>query len=134
MSRNSRKTFQLKRSTIVEFENEKQAQEAIQYVDGVRIFGQKVTVSQCEIEFSNQVEHLLADGSPDFVDFTPNRNNRFLTDEAASKNRLSKAVKNLHFYNAPSSVTLDELIHISQSFNINPPSKIRRFKEMQDKG
>ena len=44
------------------------------------------------------------------------------------------AVKNLHFYNAPSSITLDELAHISSSFNINPPTKIRRFKEMQDKG
>ena len=48
--------------------------------------------------------------------------------------KIFSAVKNLHFYNAPSSITLDELAHISQSFCINPPSKIRRFKEMQDKG
>lgn len=100
-----------------------------------------------ELEKSNKIELFLHDGSPNFNDFSQNRNNRFLTDEAASKNRLSKgnftflkfwgkisAVKNLHFYNAPSSVTLDELAHISSSFNINPPTKIRRFKEMQDKG
>jgi len=121
-------------SCLVEYETEKQATESIQYCNGVGIFGQKITVQMSTLEFSQQgAEFRLLDGTPNFFDFSQNRNNRFLTDEAASKNRLSKAVKNLHFYNAPSSITLDELAHISQSFCINPPSKIRRFKEMQDK-
>jgi len=120
-------------SCLVEYETEKQAHESLQYVNGVRIFGHKATVEPSVIEFGNVAEYRLLDGTANYADFTQNRNNRFLTDEAASKNRLSKAVKNLHFYNAPSSITLDELTHISSSFCINPPSKIRRFKEMQDK-
>ena len=94
---------------LVEYETEKQAKEAVSFVNNVRFFGAKVNVEQTSIEFSRRAEFNLRDESPNFADFTQNRNNRFLTDEAASKNRLSKAVKSLHFYNAPSSITIEEL-------------------------
>ena len=75
----------------VEYETEKQAAESIQYCNGVGIFGHKVTVQMSTLEFSQHgAEFRLLDGTPNFFDFSQNRNNRFLTDEAASKNRLSK--------------------------------------------
>lgn len=74
----------------VEYETEKQAHESLQYVNGVRIFGHKATVEPSVIEFGNVAEYRLLDGTANYADFTQNRNNRFLTDEAASKNRLSK--------------------------------------------
>lgn len=103
------------------------------FLEGIRIFGSKVVIERTSVDFDHGRDFAVRDGSPNFADFTQNRNNRFLTSEAASKNRLSKPVKNLHFYNAPSSITLDELIHISHSFHIMPPIKIRTFKKTQDK-
>ena len=97
----------------VEYETEKQAKEAVSFVNNVRFFGAKVNVEQSAVEFSRRAEFNLRDESPNFADFSQNRNNRFLTDEAASKNRLSKAVKSLHFYNAPSSITIEELRRVS---------------------
>ena len=91
-------------------------------------------IERTNVDFDHGRDFSLRDGSSNFSDFSQNRNNRFLTSEAASKNRLSKPVKNLHFYNAPSSITLDELAQISHSFHIMPPVKIRTFKKIQDKG
>lgn len=120
-------------SCLVEYETETQAKEALSFVNNVRFFGQKVSVEPSSIDFSRRAEFNLGDESPNFTDFSQNRNNRFLTDEAASKNRLSKAVKSLHFYNAPSSITIEELGCISASFQINPPVRLKPFKKTADK-
>ena len=97
----------------VEYETEKQATESIQYCNGVGIFGQKITVQMSTLEFSQQgAEFRLLDGTPNFFDFSQNRNNRFLTDEAASKNRLSKGTnkKKLHtFFITFSSFSIEKL-------------------------
>ena len=79
----------------VEYETEKQADGAIDFVNGVRVFGVKITVEYSRIEFSRGPEFNLRDQSPNFADYTQDRNNRFLTDEAASKNRLSKGKDHL---------------------------------------
>ena len=121
-------------SCLVEYELPQQIDSSIEFLENVRIFGNKVQFERSIVDFDHGRDWILRDQSPNFADFTQNRNNRFLTSEAASKNRLSKPVKNLHFYNAPSSITLDELIHISHSFQIMPPVKIRPFKKTQDKG
>lgn len=120
-------------SCLVEYELPQQIDSSIEFLENVRIFGNKVQFERSIVDFDHGRDWILRDQSPNFADFTQNRNNRFLTSEAASKNRLSKPVKNLHFYNAPSSITLDELIHISHSFQIMPPVKIRPFKKTQDK-
>lgn len=131
---------------------------------GIDIFGAKVSIEQTRTDFDSGRDFQLRDGSMNFADFSTNRNNRFLTSEtrfikysftkfqnrdlyrvnfdnklnlrtqAASKNRLSKPVKNLHFYNAPASISIKELEHISHSFHILPPNKLRTFKKSQDKG
>lgn len=121
-------------SCLVEYETPQQVDSALEFLENIRIFGAKVQIDRTSVDFDHGREFTLRDGSANFADFSQNRNNRFLTTEAASKNRLSKAVKNLHFYNAPSSITLDELQHISHSFHIMPPIKIRTFKKTQDKG
>ena len=43
----------------------------------------------------------LPDGSPCWKDFSQSRNNRFLTAEGTSKNRIVAPGKILHFYNGP---------------------------------
>merc|ERR1712130_17004 len=120
-------------SALVEYETPQQIDSAVEFLESIRIFGSKVKIERTNVDFDHGRDFSLRDGSSNFSDFSQNRNNRFLTSEAASKNRLSKPVKNLHFYNAPSSITLDELAQISCSFHIMPPVKIRTFKKIQDK-
>ena len=43
----------------VEYETEKQAQESIQFVNGVRIFGQKVSVEICFYEFRKKFKYYI---------------------------------------------------------------------------
>lgn len=43
----------------------------------------------------------LPDGAPCWKDFSQSRNNRFLTAEGTSKNRIVAPAKILHFYNGP---------------------------------
>jgi len=120
-------------SCLVEYESPEQVEDAISFMKGIDIFGAKVSIEQTRTDFDSGRDFQLRDGSMNFADFSTNRNNRFLTSEAASKNRLSKPVKNLHFYNAPASISIKELEHISHSFHILPPNKLRTFKKSQDK-
>lgn len=48
-----------------------------------------------------QQPYELPDGSPSFVDFMGNKNNRFINPEMASKNRIQPPSKILHFFNTP---------------------------------
>ena len=57
----------------------------------------------------------LEDGSPCWKDFSNSRNNRFMTAEGTSKNRIVSPGKVLHFYNAPPDISNDQLNEVSQN-------------------
>jgi len=78
-------------------------QNIIDNISNSAIFGLKVRVDWSKKEFVTEVRnpHNLADGSPSYVSFEQDRNNRFDTPERAAKNRILPATKFLHFYNVP---------------------------------
>lgn len=55
----------------------------------------------------------LEDGSPCWKDFSNSRNNRFMTAEGTSKNRIVSPGKVLHFYNAPPDISNEQLNEVS---------------------
>ena len=57
----------------------------------------------------------MEDGSPCWKDFSNSRNNRFMTAEGTSKNRIVSPGKVLHFYNAPPDISNDQLNEVSQN-------------------
>ena len=71
--------------------------------------------------------HDLTDGTPSFMDFMGNRNNRFTTPEAAQKNRIQPPAKVLHYFNAPPDLKENQLIEIFSSGSVKPPVKIKQF-------
>lgn len=58
----------------------------------------------------------LEDGSPCWKDFSNSRNNRFMTAEGTSKNRIVSPGKVLHFYNAPPDITNEQLNEVGVGF------------------
>jgi heterogeneous nuclear ribonucleoprotein L len=75
----------------------------------------------------------LPDGSPSFRDFMGNRNNRFTNPEAASKNRIAPPAKVLHFFNAPHSMTEDDIINIFRSQGCTAPSGVKMFQSKTER-
>ena len=58
----------------------------------------------------------LPDGTPCWKDFSQSRNNRFLTAEGTSKNRIVAPAKILHFYNGPPDSSDDTVREVSMQY------------------
>jgi len=78
-------------------------QNIIENVSNTAIFGLKVRVDWSKKEYVTDIKnpHVLPDGTPSFINFENDRNNRFDTPERAAKNRILPATKFLHFFNVP---------------------------------
>lgn len=51
----------------------------------------------------------LPDGSPSFKDYTGSRNQRFVSAESASRNRIVRPTNVLHWFNAPANMSDERL-------------------------
>lgn len=60
----------------------------------------------------------LSDGTPCWKDFSQSRNNRFLTAEGTSKNRIVAPAKILHFYNGPPDSNDDTIREVRVCYTI----------------
>lgn len=102
---------------------------AIKNINGIFVFGQKMLLGYSKQAFIQDVPNPvdLADGTPSFMDFMGNRNNRFTTPEAAAKNRIQPASKILYFFNTPSGLKEDDLNEVFIGCDLKPPSKIKVF-------
>uniref|UniRef100_A0A915L1A5 RRM domain-containing protein n=1 Tax=Romanomermis culicivorax TaxID=13658 RepID=A0A915L1A5_ROMCU len=69
----------------------------------------------------------LLDGQPSFKDFTHSRNNRFLTPETASRNRIVYPTNCLHWFNAPSTMTEEKMKEILSANGAPAPTKVVIF-------
>jgi hnRNP-L/PTB/hephaestus splicing factor len=86
----------------------------LQYINNVYIFGRKI-----HIHVSNQNELKpalkpgeLPDGTPSYKDFSNCRNNRYSTNETASKNKPVAPANVLHWFNAPPGFSEQEVAEV----------------------
>jgi heterogeneous nuclear ribonucleoprotein L len=77
--------------------------------------------------------HDLPDGTPSFVDYMGNRNNRFTTPENAQKNRIQPPAKVLHFFNAPPGITEEQLNKVFTEAETKPPAKVKVFPSKSER-
>jgi len=75
----------------------------------------------------------LPDGSPSFVDFMGNKNNRFINPEMAAKNRIQPPSKILHFFNTPPGLEAADIEEIFLSHETPRPKCIKMFPSKTDR-
>ncbi|KAI1302318.1 Heterogeneous nuclear ribonucleoprotein L [Halotydeus destructor] len=98
-------------------------------------FGKKMQLGYSKQAYLNDVQqpYDLFDSSPSFKDYMGNRNNRFTNPEAASKNRISPPAKVLHFFNAPHSMTEEDIMNIFRSQGSPLPNGIKMFQSKTER-
>ncbi|XP_019851800.1 PREDICTED: heterogeneous nuclear ribonucleoprotein L-like [Amphimedon queenslandica] len=118
-------------TAMVHMDSPQGARNAIQY-----LHGQKIMKQTLELNFSRHSyiadysqSDTLPDGSPCWKDFSQSRNNRFLTAEGTSKNRIVGPGAIMHFYNSPPDSTEDKLKAVFINVNAPPPKEIRFFSQ-----
>ena len=96
--------------------------------------------SKMQLGFSKQAfladvqqPYELHDGSPSFMDFMGNKNNRFINPEMASKNRIQPPSKILHFFNTPPGLDASNIEDIFLSQNTPRPKCIKMFPSKTDR-
>lgn len=57
----------------------------------------------------------LPDGTPSFKDYTGSRNQRFVSPESASRNRIVRPTNVLHWFNAPASMAEERLKEVKHT-------------------
>lgn len=116
-------------SAMVQLGDNASCERAMKNLNNSFFFGNKMQLGYSKQAFLQDVPnpHDLTDGTPSFMDFMGNRNNRFTTPEAAQKNRIQPPAKVLHYFNAPPTVSEEQLISIFSSGQVKPPVKIKQF-------
>lgn len=107
----------------------------LQYINNVYIFGRKI-----HIHVSNQNELKpaikpgeLHDGTPSYKDYSNCRNNRYSTNETASKNKPVAPANVLHWFNAPPGFTEQEVAELFLNAGAKAPTKVKVFQKKSDK-
>ena len=80
-----------------------------------------------------QQPYELPDGSPSFMDFMGNKNNRFINPEMAAKNRIQPPSKILHFFNTPPGLEATDIEELFCSHNTPRPKCIKMFPSKTDR-
>ncbi|ESN89875.1 hypothetical protein HELRODRAFT_104598 [Helobdella robusta] len=98
-------------------------------LNGTFLYGKKILIGCSKQAFIQDVPNPqdLPDGTPSFQDFMGNRNNRFTTPEAASKNRIHSSSKILYFFNAPPGIKDEDLIKVFADHGVKGPKKVKIF-------
>ncbi len=69
----------------------------------------------------------LENGDLSYVEFETNRNNRYLTNEQASKNRPVAPSKVLYYFNTPPNMTEIDIIRFFEDVGAKRPVKVKNF-------
>merc|ERR1719495_533432 len=93
------------------------------------VFGNPLHLQPSKQVFLSEVQQPfdLPDSTASFMDFTGNKNNRYLTSEQAQKNRVQPPSKVLHFFNTPPGITEDDFKDYFFTAGVSPPVKITMF-------
>ncbi|KAM7394829.1 hypothetical protein PAMP_021609 [Pampus punctatissimus] len=109
-------------TALVEMGDEYAVDRAVTHLNSVKVFGKKlnVCVSKQQAVIPSQVFE-LPDGSSSYQDFSLTRNNRFSSMQS-SRNIIQPPAAVLHFYNAPPTLSQQQL-HKLKIFDAKPSSK-----------
>ncbi|KAK3774192.1 hypothetical protein RRG08_001327 [Elysia crispata] len=116
-------------SAMVQLGDPISVERAIANLSNAFFFGNKLQLSMSKQAFLQEVPnpHELPDGSSSYKDFMGNRNNRFTNPEAAQKNRIQSPSKVLHFFNAPPSISEEEVFELFENAIGKRPLKMKQF-------
>lgn len=95
-----------------------QVQTAIEHLHGANLFGAKLALRPSKQPSLRDINDPfdMPDGTPSFKDYTNSRNQRFLTPESASRNRIIRPQAVLHWYNAPPGIQDSQIMEVPSTF------------------
>ena len=104
-------------------------------LNNVTFFESKMQLGFSKQAFLADVQqpYELPDGSPSFMDFMGNKNNRFINPEMAAKNRIQPPSKILHFFNTPPGLEAADIEEIFTSHGTPRPKCIKMFPSKTDR-
>lgn len=107
------------------------ARNAIQHLHGHKLLGQNLELNYSRHSYIADYSQggTLSDGSSCWKDFSQSRNNRFMTAEGTSKNRIVSPGRIMHFYNAPPDSTTETLNELFTKAGAQPPSATKFFSQ-----
>lgn len=123
-------------TAMVHMDNPQAAKNALQHLHQTRVMGNTLQLAFSKHDYiadKGQAE-CMPDGTPCWKDFTQSRNNRFLTAEAVSKNRIIAPSKILHFYNAPPDSTEDTFKQLFVELKVPVFTSMKFFSQGQPGG
>ena len=102
---------------------------AVANLNNISFFDSKMQLGFSKQAFLADVQqpYELPDGSPSFMDFMGNKNNRFINPEMASKNRIQPPSKILHFFNTPPGLEAPDIEAILAKNGAPKPKCIKMF-------
>ncbi|CAF0881271.1 unnamed protein product [Didymodactylos carnosus] len=116
-------------SAMVQMNNCDNLRQYLRNLNSTYIFGKKIVIvgsRQPQIE-PVQRPYELADKEPSYMDFTTNRNNRYLTSEQAQKNRPVAPSNVLYYFNTPPLMTEIDIVRFFDDLGGKRPLKIKNF-------
>lgn len=116
-------------TAMVHMEDGMGVDRALQNLNRIEFFGARLQITHSKQPYLNEsVEpYTLPDGSNCIGDFTRDRNNRYLDQKSASKNRIIPPTHILHYYNAPPNMTVKEMNDVLASNDAPIPQEIKPF-------
>jgi len=98
-------------------------------LNNITFFDSKMQLGFSKQAFLADVQqpYELPDGTPSFMDFMGNKNNRFINPEMASKNRIQPPSKILHFFNTPPGLEASDIEDIFLGQSTPRPKCIKMF-------
>ncbi|XP_013882036.1 heterogeneous nuclear ribonucleoprotein L-like [Austrofundulus limnaeus] len=114
-------------TALVEMGDEYAVDRAVTHLNSIKVFGKKlnVCVSKQQAVIPSQVFE-LADGSSSYQDFSLTRNNRFSSTHS-NRNIIQPPAAVLHFYNAPPTLSQQQLLKLCSEHNVPPFTKFKVF-------
>ena len=109
----------------------------IAFLHDINLFGSRIQINHSKqlVLMDVHVPYQLSDGTTSFKDFSSSKMNRFSTPETASKNRIQRPSKILHFFNAPANMDskdIDKIFTHQNDKNLKPTS-IKMFNSKSEK-
>lgn len=114
---------------MVQMGDSSAVERVITNLNNVTFFDSKMQLGFSKQAFLADVQqpYELPDGSPSFVDFMGNKNNRFINPEMAAKNRIQPPSKILHFFNTPPGLEAEQIEEIFMSQGAPRPKCVKMF-------
>lgn len=103
------------------------AKRTCDYLVRCEAFGKPIQlkVSKQEYVKDSGVPPMLKDGTPSMKNYDDSRNQRFLTPEAAAKNRLCGPSERLYFFNSPPDITEEKIKEMCKSSGCPAPAEVK---------